>query len=131
MPGENINIEDLRELINAGICVDPLVSLEAYASGQDPRSISELYTYITDLHDLNNGPPDADDWAEIVDMVQEYKYKPVPLETSLKASTVLAEYLHAKRKQIETVDKNSVGIQDIKLDEFDIELVKEIFERDF
>ena len=69
----------------------------------------------------------------MVDLVRAfYKYSPVSLSESVAASKTLAEYLHAKRKQVEITngDGNSNG-SNTPLTEEEIILFREKFNDDF
>lgn len=129
-----LSIEDLRDFINKGEAKDPLVFLEAVMNGQDPRRLSSIYELICEIDNFTNGELSKSDWSEIVDHVtSRYKYHTVPLSDSLVASKTLAEYLHAKRKQVEINGggSTSTSVQDNPLTEEEIELFKEKFNDDF
>jgi hypothetical protein len=92
---------DLRDLINKGEAKDPLVFLESIMNGQDPRRLSSIYELVNEIDSFSNGELSKSDWSEIVAHVcDRFKYHTVPLGDSLAASKTLAEYLHAKRKQV-------------------------------
>lgn len=134
MPQEPLSIEDLRELIHKGEAKDPLVFLEAVMNGQDPRRLSSIYELIMEIDSFTNGELSKSDWSEIVDHVtSRYKYHTVTLSESIAASKTLAEYLHAKRKQVEVKGDNSISssAHDNPLTEEEIELFKEKFNDDF
>lgn len=134
MPHESLSIEDLRELIHEGEAKDPLVFLEAVMNGQDPRRLSSIYELIMEIDAFTNGELSKGDWNEIVDHVMNrFKYHTVTLSESITASKTLAEYLHAKRKQVEVNGGNSgsVSVQDNPLTEEEIELFKEKFNDDY
>jgi hypothetical protein len=134
MPHKSLSIKDLRELIHEGEAKDPLVFLEAVMNGQDPRRLSSIYELIMEIDAFTNGELSKDDWNEIVDHVMNrFKYHTVTLSESITASKTLAEYLHAKRKQVEVNGGNSgsASVQDNPLTEEEIELFKEKFNDDF
>jgi len=130
MSNQPLTVEDLRGLINKGQAKDPLVFLESVMNGSDPRQISRLYKLVTDIHDFSNGDPDSSDWAELIDIVlADYKYRPVGLGESITAAKTVAEYLYAKRKQIDTNGGNNSGSDpgSNPLTEEEVELFKEKF----
>jgi len=130
MSNQPLTVEDLRGLINKGQAKDPLVFLESVMNGSDPRQISRLYKLVADIHDFSDGDPDPSDWAELIDIVlADYKYRPVGLGESITAAKTVAEYLYAKRKQIDTNGGNNGGydLADNPLTEEEVELFKEKF----
>lgn len=133
MPHKPLSIEDLRGLINKGEAKDPLVFLESIMNGQDPRKLSSIYDLICEIDDFSGGEITSADWSEIVDHVSSrYKYQSVSLEQSMSASKTIAEYLHAKRKQIDINDGQ--GESDASNDPLtaeEIELFKEKFNDEF
>ena len=128
-----LNIDQLRDLIQKGEAKDPLVFLEAVMNGQDPREQSGIYKLILEIDSFTGGELEPSDWNELVDYaINHAKYKPVTLGESTGAARTLAEYLHAKRKQIEKLDGNSGGnASSTPLTEEEIELFKEKFNDDF
>jgi len=134
MQPKPLSIEDLRDLINKGEAKDPLIFLESVMNGQDPRRLSSIYELICEIDSFNNGDLSKSDWSEIVDHVtSHYKYHTVPLSDSLAASKTLAEYLHAKRKQVE-INGGQGGTTDPAnqpLTAEEIELFREKFNDDF
>jgi hypothetical protein len=134
MTTKPLTVEDLRGLINKGQAKDPLVFLESVMNGSDPRQISRLYKLVSDIHDFSDGDPDPSDWAEVIDIVlTDYKYRSVGLTESITAAKTVAEYLYAKRKQIDTSTSGS-GSNDPSndpLSEEEIELFKEKFNDEF
>ena len=97
-----LTIEQLRDLIHKGDASDPLVFLESVMNGQDPRRYSELYTLAIDIEEFSDGEPSPDDWAVMFDKIRMFcKYQHVSLSESTSAAKNIAEYLHAKRKQVE------------------------------
>ena len=128
-----ITVEELRDLINKGEAKDPLVFLEAVMNGQDPRRLSDIYKLVLEVQDFSDGNPSQEDWAEIVDMViARYKYYTVSMSESTQAAKTLAEYLHAKRKNIEmSGGAGSGSVQNNPLTEDEIELFKEKFNDEF
>lgn len=128
-----LNIEELRHLINEGKAKDPLVFLEAVMNGQDPRKLSGIYDLIMEIDSFTGGDIGKSEWNEILDHVtSRYKYHTVPLSESMSAAKTVAEYLHAKRKQIETVDTNNTANPNANpLTEDEIDLFKEKFNDEF
>lgn len=128
-----LKIEELRDLINKGEINDPLIFLESIMSGQDPRRTSSIYELIMEMDSFTNGEITPADWNELVDhVINHSKYKHVSLTESTNAAKTLAEYLHAKRKHIEKVDRSLNGdVSANPLTEEDIELFKEKFNDDF
>lgn len=133
MSSKQLKIEELRDLINKGECKDPLVFLESVMNGQDPREYSELYELVCEIDDFCGGEPTKSEWNEVVDFVMSrYKYRPVSLSESTSAAKTIAEYLHAKRKNIETSEVNGAdGGASKPLTEEEIELFKEKFNDEF
>ena len=129
-----LTIQNLRELIHQGEAKDPLVFLESVMSGNDPRQLSDIYELIEEIDSFTGGDISQGDWSDIVDLVSTfYKYRTVSLSDSIGASKTLAEYLHAKRKQIDiNTDSSSSGIlANNLLTEEEIEIFKEKFNDDF
>ena len=129
MISEFLTIEELREMILKGEAKDPLVFLESVMNGQDPRKLSSIYELIMEIDEFSDGEISKNDWNEILDLVRStYKYHTVSLADSLNASKTLAEYLYAKRKQ---VDVNNTQISNdnsnAPLSAEEIELFKEKF----
>ena len=129
-----LKIEDLRELIKNGEAKDPLVFLEAIMNGLDPRKFSGIYELIMEVDSFSNGEVDQSDWQEIIDYtINHAKYKEVSLSESHSAAKTIAEYLHAKRKNID-INGGGMGegsIHNDPLTEEEIELFKERFNDDF
>ena len=128
-----ITVEELRSLIHSGEAKDPLVFLEAVMNGQDPRRLSDIYKLVLEVQDFSDGEPSSADWAEIVDMViSRYKYYTVSMGESTNAAKTLAEYLHAKRKNVEMSGGASSGsVDNNPLTEEEILLFKETFNDEF
>ena len=128
-----LTVEELRDLINAGEANDPLIFLESVMSGQDPRRLSDIYKLVLEIQDFSDGKPSEEDWAEIVDkVISSYKYHTVSMGESASAARTLAEYLHAKRKNVELNGGASSGsVQSDPLTEEEIELFKEKFNDEF
>lgn len=128
---ETLSIEQLRDLIHKGEAKDPLVFLESVMNGQDPRKQSDLYTLAIDIDEFSDGVPDADDWALIYDMIRmHFKYQSVSLSESTSAAKTISEYLHAKRKQIETKESGAMAeVQPLKKAE--IKAFLKIYEGEF
>ncbi len=134
MSNTPLTIDDLRDLINKGEATDPLVFLEAVMNGQDPRRLSSVYELICEIDSFTNGDISQSDWAEIVDhSTSRFKYHTVSLSESMNASKTLAEYLFARRKQIEISDKDKKNgnINEDPLTEEEILLFKEKFNDEF
>jgi len=127
-----LNIEEFRELIHNGEASDPLIFLESVMNGQDPRRYSEVYQLALDIDDFSGGCPGPEEWAEIFDIIRTLlKYKPVSLSESTTAAKTIAEYLHAKRKQVETKNLNGEQAQPSKLQKAEIRAVLSIYEKEF
>lgn len=128
-----ITVEELRSLIHTGEAKDPLVFLESVMNGQDPRRLSDIYKLVLEIQDFSDGNPSPEDWAEIVDLViSNYKYYTVSMGESTNAAKTLAEYLHAKRKNVEISGGGSSGsVSATPLTEEEIELFKEKFNDEF
>ena len=128
-----LTIEELRELINKGEAKDPLVFLEAVMNGQDPRRLSSIYDLVMEIDEFTGGDINKSDWNELLDHVMcRFKYQTVSLAESVGASKTIAEYLHAKRKQVETVDRNNESNPNAHpLEADEIELFKEKFNDEF
>jgi hypothetical protein len=134
MSHKPLSIDDLRELIHKGEAKDPLVFLESVMNGQDPRRLSSIYELILEIDSFTGGDISQGEWAEIVDHVSaRYKYHTVPISESMSAAKTLAEYIHAKRKQVEIKGDGGAGgnAADAPLTEEEIELFKEKFNDDF
>lgn len=134
MSHKPLTVKDLRELIHEGEAKDPLIFLESVMNGQDPRRLSSIYELIVEIDSFSDGDISKNDWYDIVDLVtKNFKYHVVTLSESINASKTLAEYLHAKRKQVEVNGGNSASTSaaDSPLTEEEIELFKEKFNDDF
>lgn len=128
-----LKIEELRDLIHRGEAKDPIVFLESVMNGQDPRAFSGVYNLIMEIDSFTNGDLEPSDWHELVDYaINHAKYQTVSLSESTNAAKTIAEYLHAKRKQIEKVDGSTGGDGSAEpLTEEEIELFKEKFNDEF
>jgi hypothetical protein len=134
MQPKQLSIEDLRGLINKGEAKDPLIFLESVMNGHDPRELSSVYELVCEIDSFTDGELSKSDWSEIVNHVtSRYKYHTVPLSDSITASKTLAEYLHAKRKQVEINGGEGGTVDPAKqpLTAEEIELFKEKFNDDF
>lgn len=133
MSKSSLSIQEMRQLINSGEANDPLVFLEAVMSGNDPRKYSELYTLVTEIDELSNGEVARSEWAEVVDYVITYfKYNRVTLSESSAAAKTLAEYMHPKRKQVESITTdNSAEAHMVPLTEDEIAIFREKFNEEF
>lgn len=119
--------------MHEGKVKDPLLFLESIMSGQDPRELSKVYSLIMDIEEFLDGePPSRNDWMEVVDLVSNtYKFRTVSASESVGAAKTLAEYLHAKRKQVD-VNNGANGPDLVEpLTEDDIDLFKEKFNDDY
>lgn len=134
MPHTPISIEQLRDLINKGEVTDPLIFLESIMNGQDPRKLSRIYELACEIDDFSTDHISKEDWNEMFELIfNNYKYYSVSLTESVNASKTLAEYLHAKRKQVE-VTGNTNGAADPAnhpLTEDEIILFRERFNDEF
>jgi len=128
-----ITVEELRGLINTGEAKDPLVFLEAVMNGQDPRRLSDIHKLILEIEDFSDGVPSEEDWSEVVNLIiDRYKYYTVSMGESTNAAKTLAEYLHAKRKNVEiSGGAGSAFVTGNPLTEDEIEMFKEKFNDDF
>lgn len=133
MQHDPLTIEELRDLINTGEAKDPLIFLESIMNGQDPRELSSTFKLICDIDEFSGGQPSKGEWSEIVDHVfQHNRYKEVSLDQSITASKTVAEYLHAKRKQVDIKSGGSKSnAYDNPLNTEEIELFKEKFNDEF
>ena len=134
MSNSPLSIKDLRDLIHKGEAKDPLVFLESVMNGQDPRKLSSIYKLILEIDSFTNGDLSKHDWSELVDNITaNYKYDNVSLSESVAASKTLAEYMFAKRKQVDisSGDSNIASLANTPLTEEDITLFKEKFNDEF
>ena len=134
MSHQPISIEQLRDLINKGEVNDPLVFLESIMNGQDPRKLSRIYELVCEIDDFKQDQVSNEDWNELYDLVfNNYKYYTVSLADSIGASKTLAEYLHAKRKQVEVrgAEGSSGDPANNPLTEEEIILFRERFNDEF
>lgn len=133
MEKANISIEELRSRIQSGECSDPIVFLESISRGEDPRKTSLIYDLVNDINDFSDGFPCKSDWEELTKLVnRHYKYEKVSVGDSLSAAKTLAEYLHAKKKQIDINQSDkSVDSSSQPLTEEEIILFKETFNDEF
>lgn len=132
MSSNPITVEQLRDLINKGEAADPLVFLESVMNGQDPRKLSDIYKLVLEIQDFSDGKPSDEDWAEIVDIViSRYKYYTVSMTESSNAAKTLAEYLHAKRKNVEVSGSTGNSVNGNPLTEEEIITFKEVFNDEF
>lgn len=132
MPAKKLTILELRNMILEKESADPLVLLEGFAQGIDVRSTSSLLEVVDEIDDNSEYGVDQEDWDRLKKLVRvEFKYEPVSLSHSLKAATTLAEYLHAKKKQETLGINDNPGSSEIHLTAHDVELLKEIFDRDY
>lgn len=127
-----LTIDELREMIHNKEASDPLVFLECVMNGQDPRVHSKIYGLVNDIDGFCDGVPTKAEWQEVVELVNaSYKYQPVKLSESSSAAKTLAEYLHAKRKNIELSETSNVSGSATPLTEEEIELFREKFNDQF
>jgi len=129
----NISIDELRERVQAGECSDPIVILESISRGQDPRIPSGIYQLVNDINEFSDGQPSASDWEELVKLVYyRYKHEVVSVSDSMAAARTLAEYLHAKKKQVDiNKNNNNISSSATPLTEEDVELFRERFNDEF
>lgn len=129
-----LSIAELRDLIHQGKASDPLVFLESIMNGQDPREQSHIYKLACEIDEYcTDDGISREDWDEIFDHITTYhKYQKVSITESINAGKTLAEYLHAKRKQIDIGASNGDGsIVDSPLTEEEIVLFRERFNDEY
>lgn len=133
MKHKSLKIEEFRELISKGEASDPLVFLESIMNGQDPRrGIGNVYKFAIDCQELHEGPPDQEDWTTLLELIRTYcKYQIVKLDQSQNAAKTLAEYLHPKRKHVETSDSNGESKNVNELTQKEIKTFLKIYEKEF
>lgn len=126
-------IEEIKELIHDGKCVDPLLFLESLVNGRDLRELSKIYLLIRDIEELAEGQPTKEEWSDVVDLVMtSYRYAEVPLKQSIDAAKTLAEYLHPKHERKQSGINSGENEQHVtKLTEEEIILFKERFNDEF
>lgn len=119
--------------MNKGKVKDPLMFLESVMSGQDPRELSKVYEIVMEIDEfIGDGAPSREDWLEVVDVIANtYKFRTVSASESVGAAKTLAEYLHAKRKQVE-MNNGANGTESVEdLTEDEIAMFKEKFNDDY
>lgn len=127
-----LTVDQMRVLINKGELQDPLIFLESVMCGQDPRQLSHIYRLALDINDFSGGEPSREEWDELFQQIEKkLKYQEVDFKASSQAAKTLAEYLHAKRKQIETFTSNSLDLASQPLTAEEVELFKERFNAEF
>lgn len=129
----SFNIEEFKTLIHEGKAKDPLIFLEAIMGGQDLRNLSGIYELVMDIDSFSNGAIEISEWNEVLDLVSSrYKYQTIPLSESIAAAKTISEYIHPKRKQIETstID-NTTSPNNDPLTENEIKLFREKFNDEF
>lgn len=87
----------------------PIEFLTQIMGGYDPRGQSEIYEALLAIDEEFNGdPPSPEAWLELRDLIR-YKYQPRPvgLTDSKDAAIRIAEYLHAKKKNVEHVESTA------------------------
>lgn len=133
MSQKALTIEQLRDLISTGESKDPLVFLECIMNGSDPRDTSDIYDLVMDIDGFTeDGVPSKEDWKQLVYHVENhFKYKIVSLSESTSAAKTLAEYLYAKRKQVDINDGSSEEMKLPPLTEEEIDLFREKFNDEF
>lgn len=130
MPNK-ITIDELRDLINKGEATDPLIFLESVMNGQDPRGLSEIYKLVCEIDEWGSLPT-RHEWEDLVGMIRaQCKYSLVSLSESTAAAKTVAEYLHSKKKSIETIEGNSEGSIGKPLNEKEIRAFLKIYESEF
>ena len=91
-----------------------------------------MYQLALDIDDFSGGCPDKDEWAEVFDKIRTLcRYKTVSLSESTTAAKTIAEYLHAKRKQVETKTTTGEQGQPVELTDAEIEAFLNIYEGEF
>lgn len=131
MTQKKLTIDDFRNMIKEGKAEDPLLFLESIMNGKDPRKTSRLHDIVSEINDTG-GLPDLNDWNEITTIIlEEHECEEVSVGDSLTASKTLAEYLHAKKKQIEMNTNIGEGSSAKPLTENEIELFKEVWNDEF
>ena len=99
--------DELREMIHNGLIADPLVFLASLVDGYDPRKISAVYNYIEKIED-ENGLPTQDQWDMLKSLARKYgRFESVGIEVSLSSAKSIAEYTHAKKKEIKNENVNA------------------------
>lgn len=95
---------------------NPLRFLKKVMEGKDPRRKNPVVKKIREIYEYNFGaPPDQDQWDELVKMIEKYEADIPDLRASQSAASDLANYLHARRKQIDVKSKSVIAVQDIRL----------------
>ena len=127
-----LTIDQLRSLINSGNASDPLVFLESVMNGQDPRRLSKVYQLASDIEDFSEGQPTEYEWGELFQAIRDIcKFNTVSLSESTAAAKTVAEYLHAKRKNV-SIHTDDIGNSKVTLLEDDeIRRFLNIYEDEF
>lgn len=112
--------------------VTPLNFLACVMSGSDPRGVSAIWKLIEGIEEENFGEmPTEEQWEQVIEVVElNYKSKPVDLNSSQRAATLLAEYKHPKRKAKEG-DDTSINDSVPELTPTEFNLFKEWFNGGF
>ena len=133
MSDKPLTVHELRERIHKGDMKDPLVFLESIMSGLDPRKTSRIYKLIMEIDEFSDGAPSKSDWGELTTYVMAFgKFEHVSIGQSINASKTIAEYMHAKRKQLEISDSSSTLSNSFSpLTEEEIILFKATFNDEF
>lgn len=111
---------------------DPIGFLTQIMSGTDPRTVAQVYLKtMAMVEEYGDEPPDAWDWLELVEMIQEsYRGSIVNIKQSQEAAKQLMEYMHPKRKAIEvTQEVKSVAAE--KLSRLELRRLKKAFDLDY
>ena len=104
---DKLTIIELRAAIKRGESIDPIAFLEATMMRQDPTQLSKIYELVQDIQDMNDGPPSKGEWKELVKLIGRHcKYRISSVGESHSAARTLAEYMHPKKRSIETTNVN-------------------------
>lgn len=104
---DKLTIPQLREAIKKGESTDPLAFLEAVMHRQDPTCMSSIHNLANDINDLNDGPPNKKEWKQLLKLIDKYcRYRVSSSTEANNAARVLVEYMHPKRRSIETTNLN-------------------------
>lgn len=128
-------VEDEVNAVALHLGKESLVNQYAHlAYGIDIRyNISRLYEIVSKIP--VDRQPTPDEWYEIRLTVMEdpaYKPSPVDLQTQVKAMEKLLEYMHPKKKQVDTSINANFTAQYVKpFSEEEVALFEEKFHKDF
>ncbi len=126
MSGRRISGQELHERIASGDLDDPLAFLNSVMQGEDPREVAAIYSLVMGIDRDSGGDIPRGIWTTVVTHVKKYcKCPPVSVTESLAAGKALAEYLHPKRKHVETsTDGLPAEVQPLTEDEVTLFLEK-------